>query len=133
MHIGVPTPLCKMTPPHRGIQLLHKKGLFSHGYMELLLLLMCTLCTCLISLHVIVSNMVPCSNKHIDWVEVLLINKPHGDFTSSSSQQTRIGCFPVPHTASISWSGIHICPIRSDQFLIARERKRFRSEGHNGI
>ena len=60
-------------------------------------------------------------------------HKYHGNFTPSSSQQRRIGCFPVPHSASISWSGIHVCPIRSDQFLITRERKLFRSEGRNGV
>ena len=81
--------------------------------------------TCLISFHVIISNMVPCSNNHIDWVEVFLINESHGNFTPSSSQQRRISCFPVPHCASISWSGIHVCPIRSDQYLITRERKGF--------
>ena len=91
------------------------------------------LATCLISSHVIVSNMVPCSNNHIDWIEVLLINESHGNFTPSSSQQRRIGRFPVPHGASISWSGVHVCPIRSNQFLITRERKTFRSEGRNRI
>lgn len=70
--------------------------------------------------------MVPCSNNHIDWVEILLINESHGDFTSCSCQQSRIGCLSVPHMAGSS--GVHVCPIWSDQFLVASKRESIRSE-----
>ena len=72
---------------------------------------------------IIIPNMIPGSNEEICRNKVFLGGKYSPNFCLSSVEEVGAGRFPVPHQTCSS--GVHVCPIRGNQFKTIAKRKWF--------
>ena len=77
----------------------------------------------LVHMGIIIPNMIPGSNEEICRNKVFLGGKYSPNFCLSSVEEVGAGRFPVPHQTCSS--GVHVCPIRGNQFKTIAKRKWF--------